>query len=208
MRCSAGDSFCRFRIAYYLRTLYIHFKNACKFQGLVKHFTVVYYAELLNSKVQYLRHIFLAVGEQTTPRQAILFKWSTRFLYLFKLFAVVIAAPFVVFCMFPVVIYCVTGQRVVLYPTYAPFVDDTTVRGYLILTSIHFSWSVQSAVGLIGGDLLMAFLLLHALPVVELIELSFTEMNEVCKHSRSVSNKILLKMQLRNILQMHKELSK
>lgn len=158
--------------------------------------------------MKYLRELFVAVGTEISDRHATLFKWSKRFVYLFKWFSLMIAFPFLVFCMFPVTIYCLSGQRVVMFPIFIPFVDDTTVDGYLLLTSIHALWSIQSAVGLIGGDICMAFLFLHVIPMVELFEISFAELNETCQLHRTFSNKILLKMQLRNILQMHRELAR
>lgn len=176
-------------------------------QGFIKYITVIVNAQQINSKVKYLRTIFVSVGKSATDKHVILFKWSKRFLFLIKLFSAMISIPFLLFCMFPVVLYYMTAQLVVLLPVFVPFVDETTVSGYFVLTSIHTLWSVQSTIGLIGADVLMAFLFLHILPMVELIELCFAEMNEVSKLQRTAFNNILLKMQLRNILQMHKELT-
>lgn len=177
-------------------------------KGLTKYMAMIVYMHNVSSSVAYVREIFVAVGTETNDRHAILFKWSKLFMFLFKLFAFTICFPFFLFCLFPVVVYFVTGQRVVLFPVLIPFLDETEVKGYLVLTSIHAIWSVQSAVGLTGSDIIMAFLFLQVLPMVEIIELSFKEFNETCLLHRTFSNKMLLKMQLRNILQMHKELAR
>lgn len=96
-----------------------------------------------------------------------------------------------------------------LFPLYAPYIDDSTLHGYLIYYAIHIFWSLQSAVGLIGSDLLMALLLLHIVPLVEIFELYVSEMNAVLVNLKSIRarHSPMLKVQLRNILMMHKEIT-
>lgn len=110
--------------------------------------------------------------------------------------------------LFPVLYYALIGDKVILLPMYVPFLDDSTLCGYVIYYVLHSFWCVQSSIGLIGADLLMALLLLHTLPLVEIFELSISEMNDILVHCPAARQSLLLKMQLRNIIQMHKEIFK
>lgn len=126
------------------------------------------------------------------------------------MFTLIIVIPFMGFILYPVIYYLVTDKQIMLYPLYAPYIDDSTLHGYLIYYAVHTFWCLQSVVGLIGSDLLMALLLLHILPLVDIFELSVSEMNEVLvnlKLSRLRESSPMLKVQLRNIIWMHKEIT-
>lgn len=108
--------------------------------------------------------------------------------------------------LFPVLYYVLTGERVMIFPLYIPFLDDSTWQGFLTYYALHSWWCVQLIIGLVGADLLMALLLLHTLPIVEIFELSITELNYELVSFPAARQSLMVKMQLRNVIQMHKEI--
>lgn len=117
-------------------------------------------------------------------------------------------AVYLIFISFPLITYLVTGEHIVFFPIYIPFVHDDTDGGFVVLSSIHFVWITQVVIGLAGSDALMALLLLHILPISELFVVSVEEMNDaLLADDPAVANSAYMKLWLRNLLQMHRELS-
>lgn len=116
--------------------------------------------------------------------------------------------PFVVFLLFPVLVFLLTGELVLCVPMYLPMIHDETLAGFSLLSAVHVFWFLQVIFGLIGSDFLMGLLLLHILPMVELFELSCAEMNEVLDYDRRVSKSRQIQKWLRNITQMHQAMTK
>lgn len=112
------------------------------------------------------------------------------------------------FMLFPVLYYILTGDRVMIFPVYVPYLDDSTWQGFLTYYAIHSFWCAQLVVGLVGSDLLMALLLLHTLPIVEILELSVEELSYELEHFPAARQSLMVQMQLRNVIQMHKEIFK
>lgn len=176
-------------------------------QGLVKYFTVLYYSAHLRHKEQSLRAIYVANQKWSTKRHAILLKWSRRFKLFLQFFTLMFIVLFIIFTFFPLVVYLVTGEKLVLFPVYLPGVDEETDRGFVILTCVHIFWFLQLCIGLVGSDSLFALMLLHMLPISELFEVSLAEMNDALRKDQMIGQTEYMKMWIRNLLQMHIELT-
>lgn len=174
---------------------------------MVKYITVVYMGGRIRCKVDGLRQIFVTNQNWPTSRHTILHKWILRFHLLFKAMVILYMSVALFFILFPVVMYLFTGQKVVLFPIFLPMVDETTNQGFLTVSSVHLLWIVQTSMGLLGSDSLFALMLLHILPMSELFVVCIEEMNDALKTNPLVGRTEYMAMWLRNILQIHQELT-
>lgn len=112
------------------------------------------------------------------------------------------------FVLFPVLYYVLTGERIMIFPVYVPFLDDSNWQGFMTYFAIHTGWCVQIPLGFVASDLLMALLLLHIWPLVEIFELSIKELNYELMNLPAARQSLTVKVQMRNVIQMHKEIFK
>lgn len=109
--------------------------------------------------------------------------------------------------LFPLLIYWVTEKRVLIYPLLLPLIDENSRLGYAIITSIQIVWVSMVGIGFVGSDGLMALLLIHIRPMVELFELDVAELNNVlvCRHNLKDSKAV--ELWLRNLAKQHQEMT-
>lgn len=107
---------------------------------------------------------------------------------------------------FPIVHYIMNGESTDLLPLDLPFIDKTTMFGYLVLTLFQLTMLLMGGFGLVAADLLMGLFFLYFVPFCELFKLRVREINaELKMHPHSAKSHELSRY-LRNVLETHKDL--
>lgn len=171
--------------------------------------TTIYFGhDALCFKIEHLRNIYLANQNEKSSRHAVLLKSARIARFIFELFIVVINGTFIIFIFYPLLVYLFNGERVVIFPLFLPFIDETTDVGYAIITGCQAVWMIQTSIGLIGSDSSMALLLVLVRPMVDMFEISFDEMNSVLESVPRVKHSMELNNWLRNLILMHQEMTR
>lgn len=140
---------------------------------------------------------------------------SVKRLKLLKLFSivteVVIKGGSAVYCLAgifylinPIYSYFWKHELIPLIPVYIIFVDETTKNGFILLTIVHISFMVLTISGTAGTDFMFAMIIVNV-PVLSTIFVdNIEELNEMLR--ADTVNVPLVKVKLKNILLMHREI--
>lgn len=129
-------------------------------------------------------------------------------LSLAKLLAFGISATTLVLATFPIPVYVFTGQIVPIMPVKIPFVTTDTLFGYTLHLVFHLFAAYNGGLGLIGTDTYMITMTIHIWPLIRILERSVLNLNLATKsiEGDKVKDSVWLKLQMRNIILMHREI--
>lgn len=131
-------------------------------------------------------------------------KFATFTEFLFKSMIIVfVLGPFL-FMLFPIYKYFTDGELIPIMPLFAPFIDEKTCIGYIVLNLYLLLISVTGITCLVALEFLMAIIIISSLIFAKLIGRQLQQMNfdladSDCKMST-------IKGRLRNIFLMHQEM--
>lgn len=97
-------------------------------------------------------------------------------------------------------------QITTIIPNFIPGIDHTTLKGYLIHLVYHTFILVLACLGLFVTDILFVILVANAPIMADLIRLEVDELNNLL--TKTQQNQIEIKFRLRNLIMMHKEMTK
>lgn len=95
-----------------------------------------------------------------------------------------------------------------MYYTFVPGLDETTLNGYILLTIWQSFGPYIGFVGHCATDLTFLLLVLHLWPMTKMFAREVTDLNAILKSAGSADQILLKRMQLRNVILMHKDLHK
>lgn len=113
----------------------------------------------------------------------------------------------VAYVILPAVLHLIYGGRHFMYYTFVPSVDETTLNGYILLTVLQSFGPYIGFVGHCATDLTFLLIVLHLWPMTNIFAREISDLNATLK-SHDPAQKLLKRMQLRNVMLMHKELFK
>lgn len=175
-------------------------------QGVLKFYTYLKYSEEIKASVLIVQDVYKATSDSKKPSYPIMLKWSTLFLFIIRIFYLVIFLTMTAVLQYPLSVYILTGEAVPMMPMYVPGIDETTKSGFIILTLIHIGWDCQAAIGVAVSDIFYSLILLHIWPLVELFESMFEQMNEAILESPKTAQSQKVKMWIRNLVLAHQEI--
>lgn len=177
-------------------------------QGVAKYNTIFFQHNEILDDIEKLRGILLANRNVGTQRYGILLQHEQQFRRFFMFFSITLFVVYSTTILFPLPIYLLTGNAVLIYPLYLPFIDTETTSGYLTMNLIHSIWLVMTGIGLVASDGLMALTLVHIRPMVDLFKLGFEELNEVLVSCPNAKDSREVKFWLRNLTKLHQNMTR
>lgn len=189
--------------------LYFIVLKSIVLQCVAKYVTVIWYRVTIYNYFEMIRKIHVANNRNPDSKN---FEILTRASNMIKL----VAITFTWLCIFvgsviilsPVPQYLIKGERTDIFPLYVPFFDETAYYGYFGSLAIQFFYIMLGALGISCSDLLFIVPVLYLLPLVEIIQTRFEELNDLLLMGESAQNSKAVFLCLRNIIKLHQEISK
>lgn len=95
------------------------------------------------------------------------------------------------------------GQLQLMLPCQIPFVDPATRLGYIVTSVFHSYIIFLAFAGTTGTDLTITIIILNGISMSEIFDHAFKELDKLAV-ARDTDNHVI-KLKLRNIVQMHIE---
>lgn len=104
---------------------------------------------------------------------------------------------------YPFFVYFTQNEVVPIMPLYVPYVDESTVIGFTIISIYHVLMVLLASFGISATDFFLAIIIISSLMFAKLITL---ELRQIQMDLQEKCSEIELKARFRNILRMHKEM--
>lgn len=124
--------------------------------------------------------------------------------YLFKIMMFFYISGVFFLIPYPVYMYFIKHEVITIIPLYFPFFDETTLSGYIIISSMHLSFISTATLGLLACDFFFTLLIVSSLIFAKLISFDIQQLNHELQINKSKSN-IVIKYRLQNIFLMHQQ---
>lgn len=107
----------------------------------------------------------------------------------------------------PAINYKLTGQLIPIMPVKLLFVPSDNLFGYILHVIFHSFGMLFGVIGLIALDIFMITTTIHIWPMTRILERACTNLNRATRliSRDAVRDSVWLKLQMRNIMLMHKE---
>lgn len=178
------------------------------FQGLTKYLVLIYYAEQIYDKVSIVKNIYVSNRASSKQAYAILLRWSQYCLMFAKYGRIPVVGGIVFIILWPYLVYTQTGVLDFITPLYIPFVSDETTIGLCIMHTYHILLMLLGVFGTCGADFMIVVLVLHLWPMCLIWDGMFEELNVAVRQEGAQSDMRAVKVHLRNIILLHKEMCK
>lgn len=162
-------------------------------------------SDKITEKVLFLGTVFEQNCKLGTPNLRVLLKWAKRGKFFVKYGFLAVAAPLSTFVIYPILVYCQTGEKLLILPMMFPGVDHTTLAGYTITNSLHLAGCILAIFGTVGADFMLVLLVVHMWPLCEVFENMVNELNATLRTVEYRST-IELRRFFRNITMCHVEI--
>lgn len=170
---------------------------------------MLYFREKISGLILEIRNIHeINNNDRTRVNYNILLNASSKILILVNVFLVMTVCTMLLFAIYPLGLYLVTGTKVPIIPMYMPYLDEDTIEGYMGMSFFHLSWLTQTGLGLAAADLLITSMILFILPMVELFRARFKELTGILNLGKKAQESDFVYQCLRNLVKMHQDISK
>lgn len=172
---------------------------------MIKYSTLHFNAADIRTNVAQIKRMYSNNVSMRMQNYYVLLKWSAFIVGLSKIICVMVSAVGILMVSRPVVAFLFTSSREIMIPVWVPGVDETTARGYFILTVYHAFVLALAIAGTIGADTVIIMLVVYLWPMSEIFRNMLEVINESV-HNSSIRNSLQLKQFIRNLMLMHKEI--
>lgn len=175
-------------------------------QGLVKLRMLVVEHHSIRQSAEFVRSVFAmnrACGEMNAYR--ILLAASERMVLVVKVMMAAIGVMCMSFVGYPIILYALTGKKVLILPVFMPF-DETTSQGFATMTAFHLVWVIQILVGLTAVDITLILSTINIVPMVELFDNLFGTLNDGLRRNLTISETHEVRQCVTNLMKMHQEM--
>lgn len=131
------------------------------------------------------------------------FAFLTEIIFKFGTFLYFVSG--IAFLVYPLYMYFFKGELVTINPSYLPGIDETTVKGYIMITIYHIVLLSVAVVGATASDCLFTMLIANTPVLSLLIEMEVEQLNDALASENT--DKLLVKSKFRNMLFMHREMT-
>lgn len=107
---------------------------------------------------------------------------------------------------FPIIYAVMYGGTTDLLPLHLPYVDESTVIGYIQLTIFQFMMLMIGVCGLIVADLMMFLFFMYLAPLCDLLRLRIKEINSELKRGDQTVTSEEFNTYLMNLTEIHKDM--
>lgn len=125
-----------------------------------------------------------------------------------KLFAFSFSFTTIMLMLSPIPVYVVTGEIIPTSAVKIPFISSEPVIGYILHWVFHFFGAFNGLLGLVAIDVFMVTTTMHIWPMTQILQRAVMDLNGATKDIKrdSVKNSVWLKLRMRNITLMHREM--
>lgn len=109
------------------------------------------------------------------------------------------------YLLYPIYMYVVEGEIVVMIPTYMPGINEETPSGFIVLTCLHLILLIASVIGAAACDIMFTMLIANTPIMANLIKVEVEQLNDALTSEKV--DKLLVKFRFRNMLFMHREMT-
>lgn len=179
----------------------------CCFQCAAKAFFAMINHVGLRSNIKSINNVYEANTKNGANKDDL--RKAVRFNYILaKIFAGVFMSAGLVVFFVPACVYGFTGLVIPILPVKFLFVPMDTVFGYIFHVIFHFFGLYNAVLGVMGFDIFMITTTIHIWPMTRILERTITNFNTATRsiNDDSVKDSVWLKLQMRNIVLMHKEI--
>lgn len=154
--------------------------------------------------IYYLHDIYKVNATTKNRRRAAIFDrfaYYTEVIFMCGIILYFLSALF--YFLYPIYMYLIERKVVELIPTYFPGIDENTTSGFIMLSCYHGILMVAASIGISCSDLLFTMLIANTPIMANLIEMEVEQLNDYLE----VKQSDMIKLKLRNILLMHREMT-
>lgn len=173
-------------------------------QGVAKMYNA-FYAEDFHWTICLIQDLYKIHAKTKSRELAVYFeKFAVFTEILFKIMIIAFLSSTVTFFLYPFYMYFIKGELMPMMPLYLPFVNESTIIGFIIINSYQFLCAVISVVGLSALEFLTAIIIISSLIFAKLISRDLLQINADLQEIDP--GMLIVKARLRNIFLMHQQL--
>lgn len=161
----------------------------------------------LSKPIKKIRHLY-ATNRNHHENNSDFQKTSKINYLLLQLLAYTMYSTAAALIMSPILIYAFSGQLIPILAVKIPFLSADTTHGYILHLVFHMFGTVNATLGLVGADNFLVITMIHIWPMTRILERAVKDLNFATQSRRGdfVKNSTWLKMRMRNIILMQKEI--
>lgn len=125
---------------------------------------------------------------------------------IFKLGSALYSLSVISYFLYPIYIYVLDREYMVLLPLYLPGVNEQSISGYTVLITFHIFLLIFGFVGSCASDFLFTMIIINARVMSNILRDNVNELNEILATKNY--EKVTMKMKLKNIFLIHQEMTK
>lgn len=177
------------------------------FQCASKAFFVALYHKGLYATLKFMSELYKA-NERHVVNNNDLRKVARYCDMMAKVFGLCILGTGCILILGPIPIYAFTGDIMPILPVKIPFISTDTIFGYIIHVIYHLFGLNNALFGLLAVDVFNITAMAHIWPMTTILERSITHVNGSarCLNREEFTNSLWLRLRLRNIGLLHREM--
>lgn len=166
------------------------------------------HGELLYNNLEFLTKMFKA-NEQPGENRTDLWNFVQMLTKFSKIFFWIISVSCAVLPLMPVGIYAATGELETFLPVRLPFIRNDTAVGYILHCLYQWLVYYMAYSGILAAEMLVITLTMHYWPLTILFDRAINVLNSETEGIRSetIKSSTWLKLRVRNIILMHKDIN-
>lgn len=154
----------------------------------------------------YLKMVHTRLQDPSTSGYQILYDWSKICQRVFQGYILMIWSTAILMLFFPIVYYWLTGDVELIVPIFVPWIDETTILGFIQLQMVHIFWWACGTLGLVGSDLSCIMFALYTWPLTNLFNDHLDKLNKSLIQNPKWANTREMRLYVRNLALLHQEL--
>lgn len=164
------------------------------------------YVDDLQWIIRFIQNLYrIHVNTKSPERKEYFANFALATEIMFKVMTPVYISSAFIFLLYPLYMYFFENELVPILPLYLPFVDQSTVTGYIILNTYLIIAILFATCGLLGCDFFMTIITVSTLIFAKLMTI---EMKQICADLQVDNSAQIVKRRFRNMLLMHQEMIK
>lgn len=164
----------------------------------------IQYVEDIQWVIYFIQDIYKAnITTESVERSEYFRKFALFTEYFFKFILYFYLSTISTSLVYPIFVFITQNEFFPIMPLYLPYIDETTVVGFTIISIYHIILISLVSFGIVAIDFFLAIIIISSLMFAKIISL---EMHEIHVDLDEKGSQIAIKARFRNILRMHKEM--